>query len=291
MSRLVRLGAVEYLNARPLVYGLDDVSSSGPDQPLRTSSEPSTFRFEAPAPDDDVSLSVEFDLPSICADRLANGEIDLGLIPTIAYLDRPGDRVVPDVAIASDGPVASVALFTRRPMRDVRTLALDTSSRTSVVLARVLCARRFEISPSYVPHAPDLSAMLASCDAALLIGDPALFVDPRAFSAEKIDMGQIWSDFTGLPFVWAFWAGRRDAADRSVVRRLQSARDEGIAALDAIADEYCPGDPVRQIMARQYLRENIKYDLPPRALEGLRAYYREAAALGLARGGAEIEFF
>jgi chorismate dehydratase len=263
VNRTVRLGAVEYLNARPLVHGL----------------QPS------------ASLSVQFDLPTICADRLANGEIDLGLIPSIAYLDRPGDRVVPDVAIASDGPVASVALFTRRPMRDVRTLALDTSSRTSVGLARVLCARRFEIAPSYVPHAPDLRAMLASCDAALLIGDPALFVDHRALSAEKIDMGQEWTEFTGLPFVWAFWAGRPDAADMDVVQRLQTARDAGIAASDAIADAYCLGDAPRQSVARRYLRENIKYHLPPRALDGLRAYYREAAALGLARASADIEFF
>ena len=263
MNRTVRLGAVAYLNARPLVHGLST-------QPL---------------------LSVQFDLPSICAQRLANGEIDLGLIPTIAYLDRPGDRVVPDVAIASDGPVASVALFTRRPMRDVRTIALDTSSRTSVGLARVLCARRFEISPTYVPHAPDLAAMLASCDAALLIGDPALFVDHRALSAEKIDMGVAWTELTGLPFVWAFWAGRPDAADTDVVGRLQAARDAGIAASDAIADAYCPGDAPRQAVARQYLRENIKYDLPPRALDGLRAYYRELAALGLAKTPDDIEFF
>jgi len=240
VSPTVRLGAVEYLNARPLVYGLES----------------------------DASLFVQFDLPSVCAERLASGQIDLGLIPTIAYLDRPGDRVVPDVAIASDGPVASVALFTRRPMREVRTLALDTSSRTSVVLARVLCARVFEIAPTYVPHAPDLAAMLASCDAALLIGDPALFVDHQALSADKVDMGQAWTDLTGLPFVWAFWAGRPDAADQRVVRALQMARDRGVAASDAIADTYCAGNPAHQAVARPYLREHIKYHLPPRALEG-----------------------
>ena len=152
MSRPVRLGAVSYLNARPLVHGLES----------RT-----------------ISVSVQFDLPSACAQRLADGEIDLGHHPDDC-VSRPARR--PRRAgrgIASDGPVASVALFTRRPIDDVRTLALDTSSRTSVVLTRILCARRFEISPAYVPHAPDLDAMLASCDAALLIGDPALFVDHR----------------------------------------------------------------------------------------------------------------
>ena len=289
MRRLVRLGAVGYLNARPLVCGL----GPGPSAEAGLAPDPRTPKaVEATAASPhEVALSVRFDVPSKCAELLATGEIDLGMIPAIAYLDRPGDRVVPDVAIASDGEVASVALFTRRSMAEVRTLALDTSSRTSAVLARVLCARRFEISPVCVPHAPDLAAMLAACDAALLIGDAALFVDPRAFSAERIDLGQAWAELTGLPFVWAFWSGRSDAADRAVVQRLHAARDRGVAASDEIADAYCAGDPARQSLARRYLRENIRYDLPPRALAGLRAYYREAAALGLARDDATIEFY
>jgi chorismate dehydratase len=204
VSRVVRLGAVSYLNTRPLVYGLEN---------------PGTSEARNPG----TSLSLRFDVPSVCAALLAAGEIDLGLVPSITY--AAGDRAVPGVSIASEGPVASVALYTRKHVRDVRTLALDTSSRTSVALTRILCARRFEIAPSFVPHAPDLSAMLAACDAALLIGDPALFVDHRALGAEKIDLGQTWTDLTGLPFVWAFWVGRSgtDGIDGQVVSRLQAA--------------------------------------------------------------------
>src|SRR5437762_12270065 len=142
----VRLGAVGYLNARPLVFGLDR-----------------SPRFE-----------VRFDVPSECARLLHAGEIDLGLIPSIEYLRGDSYRIVPDLAIASRGPVASVALFTKRPMSDVRSIVMDTSSRTSVALARVLCARLFKIEPVFEAHEPDLAAMLARGDAALLIGDNAL---------------------------------------------------------------------------------------------------------------------
>jgi chorismate dehydratase len=273
VKSIVRLGAVGYLNARPLVYGL----GQGP-------------RPEAQGPSP-AEITVRFDVPSVCAQLLVSAAIDLGLVPSITYLERPGDRVVPDVSIASDGPVASVAIFTRKPAREIRSLALDTSSRTSVVLTRVLCARRFEIAPSFVPHPPDLPTMLGACDAALLIGDPALFVDHRALGVEKIDLGQAWTDMTGLPFVWAFWSGRPEAADSDVVRRLQEARDAGVAASDSVADAYCASHAARQAIARHYLRENMKYDLSPRALEGLTAYYHEAAALGLVERTGPIEFF
>jgi predicted solute-binding protein len=263
----LRLGAVGYLNARPLVHGLEAGRGRS------------------------VPVEVLFDVPSVCARRLADGEVDLGLIPSISYLDRPGDCVVPDVSIASDGAVASVAVFTRRPAREIRTVALDTSSRTSAVLMRILCARQFEIAPAFVPHAPDLTAMLASADAALLIGDPALFADPRAVGAEKLDLGLQWAGFTGLPFVWAFWAGRADAADGAVVRLLQEARDAGVRASDAVADAYCADDASRQAVARAYLRENMRYGLSERELRGLSTFYREAMALGLAPPARVLRFY
>ena len=133
--------------------------------------------------------------------------------------------------------------------------------------------------------------MLATCDAALLIGDPALFSDYGALGVQKVDLGQAWCEWTGRPFVWAFWAGRPDAANAGVVRQLQQARDAGVAMSDAIADAYCAGDPSRQAVARCYLREHIKYDLSDRALEGLQAFYREASALGLVQREGPIEFF
>lgn len=262
MTRPVRLGAVSYLNVRPLVHGLD-------------------------AP----TFTLRFDVPAVCAQLLASGDIDLGMVPSITYLARPGDRIVPGVCIGSDGPVASVAVFTRKPLREIRTIALDISSRTSVALTRILCARRFEIAPTFVGHAPDLGAMLAIADAALLIGDPALFADHRALGADKIDLGQVWTEMTGLPFVWAFWSGRTGAIDAAGVLRLQEACAAGVRDSDAVADAYCAGDLARQATARQYLRENIKFDLTDRAVEGLRTYYREAHRLGLVPRSGPLEFY
>ncbi len=211
------------------------------------------------------------------------------MVPSITYLDRPADRVVPGVCIGSDGPVASVAVFTSKPIAEVRSVALDTSSRTSAALLKILCARRFGIRPALVPHAPDLDRMLARADAALLIGDPALFAAIPA-GVEKIDLGAEWTSMTGLPFVWAFWAGAPDAADGAVVSLLQAAAAEGMKESDAVADAYCAGFPERQAMAREYLRRHLMFEFTPRALEGLEAYYREAAALGLATAG-PVRFF
>ena len=249
----IRLGAVSYLNVRPLVYGLDQR--------------------------DDVSL--RFDVPSECARLLAAGEIDLGMVPSITYLDRPSDRIVPGVCIGSDGPVASVALFAKKPIADVRTIALDTSSRTSAMLTRVLCARAFKIAPVFVPHAPDLGAMLATADAALMIGDPALFADHQALGATKIDLGEAWTSMTGLPFVWAVWSGRSEAVTPDTVALLNDAARAGGQHLDEVADAYCAWHPLRKPIARRYLRENLRFALDDRAIEGLRTYFREAAALGL----------
>jgi chorismate dehydratase len=259
------LGAVDYLNVRPLVHGLD----RRPDR-----------------------VQLRFDVPSECARLLQVGEIDLGMVPSIAYLARPGDRIVPGLCIGSDGPVASVAVYTRKPIRDVRSIALDTSSRTSAVLTRILCAQRFHISPDFRPHGPDLVSMLATADAALLIGDPALFIDHQALpgSVEKIDLGLAWKEMTGLPFVWAFWAGQADAASPATVALLQEAASSGRQHLDDIATAYV-SDPEHQAIGRRYLRDNLLFDLTPRAQDGLRAFYREALALGLVSGRPGIEFF
>lgn len=259
----VRLGAVDYLNVRPLVHGL-----SG-----RT----------------DVSL--RFDVPSVCARLLAEGAIDLGMVPSITYVDRVTDRIVPGVCIGSVGAVASVAIFTRRPMREVGSIALDTSSRTSAALVRILCHRVFEIAPTFAPHAPDLGAMLATADAALLIGDPALFADAGAHQAAKIDLGAVWTDMTGLPFVWAFWSGPAGAADPETVALLQAAAGEGVRHIERIAADYCADDPARIPVAARYLREHLRFEFDEAAAEGLETYFREATAAGVVSGPRPLEFF
>jgi chorismate dehydratase len=257
------LGAVGYLNARPLVHGLD----RRPDQ-----------------------FALRFDVPSTCAALLHGGQIDVGMIPSIELL-RGQDtyRIVPDLAIASDGPVASVALFTRLPIERVRRIGLDTSSRTSAALTRILCREAWRIDPEFVDVPPSAAAHLDGCDAALLIGDPALFLDHAAAGLTKIDLGAEWTRITGFPFVWAFWAGRAGAVSARDVLAMQAARDAGVADSDAIADSYC--GPARAALCRTYLRDNIKYRLRDREIAGLTRYYELAARHQLVDAARDIELY
>jgi chorismate dehydratase len=259
---IARLGAVDYLNARPLVYGLE----------LRND-----------------LFSLRFDVPSKCAALLHEGSIDTGMIPSIEYLRGRDYRIVPGVGIISDGPVASVALFTTTPVSSIRTIAADTSSRTSNALLRILCAERFGVDPEFHPMPPDPEAMLRRCDAALIIGDPALFLDHERLGAEKVDLGDQWTSMTGLPFVWAFWAGRQGALSPTAVAALVAARDAGVAESDAVADTYC--GPERAARGKEYLRENIYYILGDREEEGLRTYYEFAERHGIVETVIAPEFY
>jgi len=259
----IRLGAVSYLNTRPLVRGL----------------ERQTNRF-----------SLRFDVPSKCAELLHVDEVDLGLIPSIEY---PGHdyRIVPGVSIASDGPVASVAVFTKVPTGKIGSIALDTSSRTSIALLRVLCARWFGIEPQLVAMQPDFTRMLNQCDAALVIGDNALFSDRDATGLEKIDLGEEWAGMTGLPFVYAFWAGRAGIVGPADVAALQQARDEGLTATDAIGRETYPDDPGKAARAGLYLRDNVKYALGEAEIAGLRRFYELAEEIGVLSKADTLRFY
>jgi len=252
---VIRIGAVEFLNARPLAWGLKHAEW----------------------------CDVRFDVPSECARLLHGGHIDVGLVPAIELLrgDAPFE-VVPGLAIACRGPVASVALFSRRPVSAIRTIALDTSSRSSAGLLRILCARHFGITPTFVDQPPDLEAMLANADAALLIGDPALDASWRELDADKIDLGEAWLAMTGLPFVFAVWAARPGSLTGQVVTGLHEAYASGRDAIDLIAREYAGGDRDREAAAAHYLREHIRYDLDGDAQQGLTRYLALAVELGLA---------
>ncbi len=263
MSAPVRVSAVSFLNARPLVAGLAE---------RRT------------------LFDVRFDLPSACAERLHAGDVDLGLIPSFEYL-RGDYRLVPDVAIGSDGPILSVAIFTTVPMSRVRRLALDTSSRTSAALARILCAKRWQVAPETVPAAPSLPDMLAASDAALIIGDPALSIDPVPAGVEKVDLGEAWRELTGLPFVYAAWTGRPGALGAEHVAALGAARDLGAERLDTIAAEAAAGDAARAGTFASYLRHNLRYSFGPREQAGLERFYALAVELGHASRALPLRFY
>jgi chorismate dehydratase len=250
---VIRLGAVDYLNARPLVHGLDERTDL---------------------------FALRFDAPSKCAMLLHEGAIDVGMIPSIEFQRGIAPySIVPGMGIVSEGPVASVALFSSRPIGGIRSIAVDTSSRTSTGLLRVLCREKFGIEPVFVPMPPAIEPMIQRCDAALVIGDPALYLEHQAAGLGKIDLGEQWSSLTGLPFVWAFWAGRPGVLSRAALDALVEARDAGVAASDAIADQYCGRE--RAALGRAYLRDNIQYVLDERAAAGLRKYYELAAKHGI----------
>lgn len=259
----VRLGAVSYLNTKPLVRGLD--------------AQPDLF-------------SLRFDVPAECAALLHEGRVDLGLIPAIEYL-RGDYHIVPGVAIGSDGPIASVAVFSTVPIDRVRTMALDISSRTSVALMRVLCARRWQIAPKLSPSEPDLRAMLGRADAALIIGDPALAIDPAAERVVKTDLGSEWQALTGLPFVYAMWTGRAGAVGPEHVAALNAARARGEADLTAIAAAESRGDASREARLLSYLRDNLRYRLGDAEIAGLRRFHELAAAEGLSPGLRDLHFY
>lgn len=260
----LRIGAVGYLNARPLTWALD----WAPERWL-----------------------VRHDLPSVCASLLYSGDVDLGLVPSVEYLRAPDYRFVPGVGIGSRGPVASVALYARKPIADVKHIALDTSSRTSVALIKVLCHHHFRIAPDFVPHGPDLAAMTYAADAALLIGDPAFDAEHERLGLQKIDLGEEWTAFTGLPFIYAAWTGRAGAARADDVQALQQAQAEGVQAAEAIAAEYGRGDPARTARALVYLRDNVKYGMGPDEARGLQLFLDYAADLGLGPSRRRLEFF
>ena len=260
----LRVGAVGYLNARPLTWALDR--------------DPDRWR-------------VRYDLPAVCAELLRSREVDLGLTPTVEFLFAPDYRFVPGVGIGSDGPVASVALYSQVPLREIRRIALDTSSRTSVALIRVLCRHHFRIAPAYVDHSPELRQMTRECDAAVLIGDPALEADHGALGLEKYDMGAEWKAMTGLPFVYAAWTGHPNAVSPADIEALVAAQAEGVAHVEEIAAEYAAGDSARRARAARYLRDNVRYGLGDAERRGLQLFLDHAAELGMGPRARTVEFF
>jgi chorismate dehydratase len=257
----LRLGVVPYLNVAPMIHGLRD----------------------------DPGVVLMRDVPSRLLRRLQAGEFAAGTIPAVDYAAAEGLEIVPGIAIASRGAVRSVRLVHGKPLEQIRTVALDTSSHTSVALLRVLLRERLGREPEYVERAPDLPAMLAQADAALLIGDPALFAaDGRPY----LDLGAAWTEMTGLPFVYAFWAspsGRLQAAD---ALRLQGSLAAGLRAIPEIAAYYNTDSPSpdRRALCESYLRDNVVYRFGAEEQRGLLEFYRRCHAAGLVPKAPELRF-
>jgi chorismate dehydratase len=234
------------------------------------------------------------DTPAECAAKLASGTADIGLVPVAAY--TPSLAVVPGCAIASRDRVRSILLVVRHPngISGVRRVALDTASRTSSAYTRILFSRFWQQQPAFLDHPPDLEAMLQVADAALLIGDPALFaLEDRAAREQRtgerllyLDLAHEWHTFTGTVWVSAFWAVRPDAVTRATVpaaqliQDLQRSRDQGLSHIDVLADEWAQRIAVPHATIHTYLSQNIWYYLDEPALAGLELFYRYGAECG-----------
>ncbi|MBA61151.1 MAG: hypothetical protein CMJ76_02185 [Planctomycetaceae bacterium] len=242
MDRPVRIGAVSYLNTKPLVYGL---AQRLPD------------------------TEIVFDLPSRLADDLANGELDVALIPTVEYFQDPDYRIVSDACIACRGEVYSVSLLSRCNSADIKTLALDEGSRTSAALVQILLRKRLGIVPELHPFPIGSDLTQLDTDAMLIIGDRAMHVDKSDFQ-ETWDLGQAWVDWTGLPFVFAMWTARADLDfDLTPIESAMSAaRDEGVRNLAKIAARHAAELGISQQQCEVYLRDNLYFYLGKQEQQG-----------------------
>ena len=240
-------------------------------------------------------FDISYTLPSGCARALAEGAADIGIIPAAAYTQIPGLQILPDVAIASRRAVRSILLVSRIPIDQVRTVALDTSSMTSVALTKVLFEKWLGGGRTFTSVEPNLQHMLAQCDAGLLIGDPALQVDRSRY--HTLDLAEEWIRFTGKPFVFAFWAVRAEAlreADPALdlAAIFRDSRDHGLQPqnLEQIVQEWAPQLGLSEHGVREYLTDSIHYQLDPGCLEGLRLFYQYAAEIGALPPAPALQF-
>lgn len=244
----LQIGAVSYLNTKPLVHGLDSLANQ---------------------------CEIVYDLPSRLADRLASGELDVALIPSIEAITHPQYTIVSDACIGCRGPVWSVKLLSRVEPEQITSLALDEGSRTSAALTKILLAEKYGITPQLQPLKIDDDWRTVTTDAVLVIGDRAMNLDNQPF-AFSWDLGEIWNRWTGLPFVFAMWT----AADRqhldSLDRILTECRDAGLRHLTTIADQNAKQYNLSIEQARRYLGEHLHFTLGAQEKSGLEEYIRLA---------------
>jgi chorismate dehydratase len=228
--------------------------------------------------------------PSACADQLAKGEADIGLIPGVEYQRIPGLAIIPGISISSLKKVRSLLLIKPRGKEEIRSVALDTSSRTTAALTRILMYETMGIQPEFVPHPPDLEKMLERCDAALLIGDAALQVNPDDY--DTIDLVEEWNRWQKKPFVCAVWACRKDVVfpGGGIVEIFQEAKEWGLQRFPEIADSYAKSLNLSIKFLEDYLKRNINFDLGPEHIEGLREFHRLAGKHGLIQDIRPLEF-
>lgn len=261
----VKLGVTHYLNAKPLIYGIEKGLVDG--------------RFE-----------IKYGSPKECARMLRNNEVDLALLPSIEYPKNSRYRIVDKVAVTSRGAVASVLLYSKVPLERIESIALDANSLTSIALLKILCRELYNISPDFIEMQPDLEKMLNKADAALVIGDSALYTANNGY--EVRDLGTDWTKMTGYPFVYAIWSGTLGRIKSEYLELFNISMKNGVLNLTKIAKEYAEKDKKGTYDDNlSYLKENIKFNFGLRAQQGLIEFYRFAEYYKLIDELPELRFF
>lgn len=255
----IRLGSVSYLNAKPLIYGLDDA--------------------------DDLHLTL--DVPANLLDGLRAGRFDVALLPIIDYQRLPGARILRSGGIGSDGITYTVRIFSKVPMPRITRLACDTDSHTSVALARVVLAEAYHIQPKFVDLQRDAPANTTNgsptAEAQLLIGDKVVNAAPTGMP-HQLDLGEAWKKLTGLPFVFAAWVARPGVQLGDLPTRLAAARRDGIAHVDRIVERFAAPHGWPAPLARTYLSQYLHFDLGEKQFAAITRFFHLAAAHGLLAG-------
>ncbi|MDH3253623.1 MAG: menaquinone biosynthesis protein [Acidobacteriota bacterium] len=263
MTHTLRVGIVDFLNSRPLAWDF--------------------LHGEAPP-----NLRASFHPPAEVADRLRDRELDIGLVPSIE-MQRISELLVLDGAcIAAQEEVRSVLLVSKVPAAEIRRVAIDENSRTSVALLRILLAENYGVEPELMSLRPHLDEMLAVADAALVIGDPALKVEVGSMNV--LDLAREWRDLTGMPFVFAVWAVRRDVVRPGLAKTFRSSRDHGLTQLPVIAEEASVRLGLNPDEVLHYLSRNLSYELGAAERRSLVEFFSRAAALGLVRDVRPLEY-
>jgi chorismate dehydratase len=289
----LRVSVVEFLNTAPLVWGFTDGPLAG-------------------------KYDLSFTVPSQCAETLKRGDADVAIIPSIEYQRIPGMVALPDMAIAAKQEVRSLLVVAKRPIQRVKRLALDTSSRSTVALVRILCKEHWKMAPEFVDAAPDPAVMLAQADGALVIGDTALSISlkmealvakapssqpddccsgdleempvPGVETIFVYDVAYEWRQMTGKPSVLAIWTARPDAVTPELVADFQTSKAYGLAHVREIAEAASIKLDLPPLALERYLTDNINFDLDAENLGGLELYYKHAAALRLIPQARSLEF-
>jgi chorismate dehydratase len=262
-----RISIIDYLNAAPLNYGFKHGLGSN-------------------------LFNLKFQVPSACSDDLRRGDVDAGLISSIEYLRIPGLKIVPGLCIASPKRVRSVVLLSKVPLGSIKTLALDTSSRTSVVLAQLLLQERYGTLPQTSATPPNIEEMLVAHDAALMIGDAAMRVNRENLMV--LDLAEEWHSWTGLPFVFALWAVRPDAPELDssggVSPFFHQSFELGKKNMETIIDEAQRTIGWTKQELRDYLTKNLSHTLGEAEMESLSLFYEKSVKMSFAPENKQLRF-